>query len=88
MLITCIWPKWIPNGNSFYLRIESYFSAFHEMSGKLHLICMKTEVFMLKLDVIFPTLHTLVKRRKIISNSYNYNFFFILSYSVFIIMFS
>ena len=42
------------------------------MSGKLHLICMKTEV----------------KRRKITFNSYNYNFFFIHSYSVFLIMFS
>ena len=56
------------------------------MSGKLHLICMKTEV--LKLDVIQTTFHTSVKRRKITFNSYNYNFFFIHSYSVFIIMFS
>ena len=55
------------------------------MSGKLHLICMKT---MLKLDVILTTFHTSVKRRKITFNSYNYNFFFILSYSVFITMFS
>ena len=30
---------------------------------------------MLKLDVIFPTFHTSVKRRKITFNSYNYNFF-------------
>ena len=57
------------------------------MSGKLHLICMKTEVFMLKLDVIQTTFHASVKRRKITFNSYNYNFFFIHSYSVFIIMF-
>ena len=39
------------------------------MSGKLHLICMKTE----KLDVILTTFHTSVKRRKIIFNSYNYS---------------
>ena len=45
-------------------------------------------VFMLKLDVIQTTFHTSVKRRKITFNSYNYNFFFIHSYSVFIIMFS
>ena len=38
---------------------------------------------MLKLDVIFPTFHTSVKRRKITFNSYNYNFFFIHFYSVF-----
>ena len=43
---------------------------------------------MLKLDVILKTFHTSVKLRKIIFNSYNYNFFFILSYSVFIIKFS
>ena len=42
---------------------------------------------MLKLDVIQTTFHTSVKRRKIVFNSYNYNFFFILSYSVFIIIF-
>ena len=38
-----------------YLRIESYFfyvSLKYEISGKLHLICMKTFGFMLKLDVI------------------------------------
>ena len=58
------------------------------MSGKLHLICMKTEVFMLKLDVIYTKFHTSVKRKKINFNSYNYNFSFIHSYSVFIIMFS
>ena len=40
------------------------------MSGKLH-----PSVFMLKLDVIKTTFHTSVKRRKIIFNSYNYNFF-------------
>ena len=57
------------------------------MSGKLHLICMKTFGF-LKLDVIKTTFHTSVKRRKITFNSYIYNFFFIHSYSVFIIMFS
>ena len=69
------------------------------MSGKLHLICMKTkgkitsnlhenQRFSCKLDVIFPTFHTSVKRRKITFNSYNYNFSFIHSYSVFMIMFS
>ena len=39
------------------------------------------------LELIFPTFHTSLKRRKIAFNSCNYNFF-ILSYSVFIIMFS
>ena len=34
------------------------------------------------------TFHTSVKRRKITFNSYNYNFFFIHSYSVFLSMFS
>ena len=43
---------------------------------------------MLKFDVILTTFHTSVKRRKITFNSYNYNIFFIHSYSVFIIMFS
>ena len=46
------------------------------MSGKLHLICMKTEGFHAKI------------RCNLTFNSYNYNFFFIHSYSVFIIMFS
>ena len=44
------------------------------MSGKLHLICVKTEGF-----------HAKIRRN---FNFYNYNFFFIHSYSVFIIMFS
>ena len=49
------------------------------MSGKLHLICMKTFGFHAKircnlnlhaiLDAIFPTFHTSVKRRKITFNS-------------------
>ena len=46
------------------------------MLGKLHLICMKTKDFyaknrcdLNKLDVISPTFHTSVKRRKIISKS-------------------
>ena len=58
------------------------------MSGKLHLICMKTEGFHAKIRCNLTTFHTSVKRRKITLNSYNYNFFFIHSYSVFIIMFS
>ena len=45
------------------------------MLGKLHLICMKTEGFMLKLDVILTTFHTSVQRRKITFDSYNYNLF-------------
>ena len=44
------------------------------MLGKLHLICMKTEGFHAKLEEIVQTFHTLVKRKKIIFNSYNYNF--------------
>ena len=73
----------------FSCKFDVIFPTFHTlMSGKLHLICMKTEGFSCKLDVIFPTFHTSVKRRKITFNSNNYNFFFILSFSVFIIMFS
>ena len=54
------------------------------MSGKLHLICMKT---FMQINAIFPTFRTSVKRREITFNSYNYNFFFIHYYSVFIILF-
>ena len=58
------------------------------MSGKLHLICMKIEGYHTKIRCILNDYHTSVKRRKITFNSYNYNFFFIHAYSVFIIMFS
>ena len=50
------------------------------MSEKLHLICMKPEGFHAKIRCNLNVILTF--------NSYNYNFFFILSYSVFIIMFS
>ena len=52
------------------------------MSGK-YLIC-----FHAKIRCNLNNISYLVKRRKITFNSYNYNFFFIHSYSVFIIMFS
>ena len=58
------------------------------MSGKLHLICMKTEGFHAKIRCYLNNISYLSESRKITFNSYNYNFFFILSYSVFIIMFS
>ena len=58
------------------------------MSGKLHLICMKTKGFHARIRCNLNDTHTSVKRRKITFNSYNYNSFFILSYSVFMIMFS
>ena len=58
------------------------------MSGKLHLICMKTEGFHVKIRCNLNDISYLSERRKINFNSYNYNFFFIHSYSVFIIMFS
>ena len=53
------------------------------MLGKLHLICVKTFVFMLKLHVTF---HTSVKRKiNFKLNSYNYNFFL---YSVSLVLFN
>ena len=56
------------------------------MSGKLHLICMKTEGFHAKIRCNLNDISYLSETQKIIFNSYNNNFF-ILSYSVFIIMF-
>ena len=44
------------------------------MSGKLHLICMKTESFHAKIRCNLNDI-TSVKRKKITFNSYNYNFF-------------
>ena len=58
------------------------------MSGKLHLICMKTEGFHAKIRCNLNDISYLSETQKNNFNSYNYNFFFILSYSVFIIMFS
>ena len=45
------------------------------MSGKLHLICMKTEGIHAKIRCNLNDIYTSVKRRKITFNSYNYNFF-------------
>ena len=58
------------------------------MSGKLHLICMKTEGFHAKIRCNLNDISYLSETQKITFNSYNYNFFFIHSYSIFIIMFS
>ena len=58
------------------------------MSGKLHLICMKTEGFHAKIRCNLNDISYLSETQKITFNSYNYNFFFIHSYSVFLIMFS
>ena len=57
------------------------------MSGKLHLICMKTKGFHAKIRCNLNDISYLSETQKNNFNSYNYNLFFILAYSVFIIMF-
>ena len=53
------------------------------MSGKLHLICMKTEGFHAKIKCNLNDISYLSKTRKINFNSYNYNFCYSFSYSIF-----
>ena len=55
------------------------------MFGKLHIICMKTEGFHAKIRCNLNHISS-VKSRKIIFNSYNYNFFryFFLFISIYI----
>ena len=45
------------------------------MSGKLHLICMKTKGFHVKIRCNFPDISYLSEMQKIAFNSYNCNLF-------------